>query len=174
MTAGRSTVATQVHWNTPAHYLVGIREVFGGVIHLDPCSNETSAVASLVEYRPPTDGLRESWDAPTIFVNPPYGRDRIGGTTIKDWLRRCSAAHLAHGSEVIALVPVATNTSHWKEFVFPTAAAVCFLSDPRVKFTLGGVAIPRGAPMACALVYWGHAPALCRRHLSALGAVVRL
>ena len=63
------------------------------------------------------------------------------------------AAHA--GSEVIALVPVATNTRHWKELVFPEAQAICFLATPRVKFYIGGVEDPKGAPMSCAVIYYG-------------------
>lgn len=59
------------------------------------------------------------------------------------------------GSEVIALVPVAPNTSHWKKFVFPVASAVCFLYQPRVRFYIAGQEDKKGAPMSCAVVYYG-------------------
>lgn len=74
---------------------------FLGHINLDPCSNEYSVVKADVEYRLPKDGLLESWDFPTIYVNPPYGREK-NGTSIKHWLQRCSLANLDHGSQVIA------------------------------------------------------------------------
>jgi hypothetical protein len=56
---------------------------------------------------------------------------------------------------VLALVPVATNTSHWKEYVWGRATAVCFLYDTRLKFLENGNNVGKGAPMACAMVYWG-------------------
>lgn len=82
---------------------------------------------------------------------------RYGGR-ISDWLAKCAAAHEDHGAEVIALVPVATNTSHWKTSVFGRAAAVCFLYDTRLKFLVNGREGGKGAPMSCAMVYWGRRP----------------
>jgi hypothetical protein len=73
----------------------------------------------------------------------------------KDWLFRCSEAYRSHGSEVLALVPVAPNTAHWKLFVFAEAAGICFLADTRLKFLVRGKKGGKGAPMACAMVYWG-------------------
>lgn len=113
MTAGRTVNGSSQDWCTPAKYVEAVRECFGGAISLDPCSNRYSIVAAEMEYRLPThDGLQESWDFPTIYVNPPYGADRERGSTIRDWLRRCDDAHRTHGAEVLALVPVATNTAH--------------------------------------------------------------
>ena len=82
-------------------------------IELDPCSNEFSIVKSNIKFTlPMNDGLLSEWNFKTIFVNPPYGADRERGTTIKDWLRKCADAHKIYGSEILALIPVATNTSH--------------------------------------------------------------
>ena len=129
MTAGRKINTVSQEWGTPEKYVSAVREFFGGHINLDPCSNEYSIVHAKVEYRLPIhDGLRESWDSPTIYVNPPYGIDKERGTSIKDWLWKCATAHREFHSEVLALVPVATNTGHWKKFVFGKAAGVCFLS----------------------------------------------
>lgn len=129
---------------------------FGGAIGLDPCSNQHSLVRARVEYRlPRQDGLQASWNHPTIFVNPPYGIDHARGTSIKHWLHRCAEAHREHGAEVIALVPVATNTGHWKKYVFGEAAAVCFLYDTRLRFLVSGRDEGKGAPMSCAMIYWG-------------------
>lgn len=157
MTAGRTNSgALSQEWCTPPKYVDAIREFFDGVIHLDPCSNSHSIVFANVEYSlPETDGLRESWDFPTVFVNPPYGKDKIRNTSIKDWLRKCYESHAVHKAEVLALVPVATNTSHWKKYVFGAAAAVSFLYDTRLKFLENGKGGGKGAPMSCAMVYWG-------------------
>lgn len=61
-----------------------MKDFYGGSINLDPCSNEYSVVNAETEYRlPEHDGLKESWNYPNIFVNPPYGIDKERGTTIK-------------------------------------------------------------------------------------------
>ena len=156
MSAGRTVNTLSLEWGTPKKYVSAVRCVFDGDIDLDPCSNEHSIVGASIEYRlPKHDGLAESWDFARIYVNPPYGADRKRGTTIKHWLARCAEAHRAHHSEVLALVPVATNTSHWKNYVWRKAAGVCFLYDTRLKFWVNGRDDGKGAPMSCAMVYWG-------------------
>ncbi len=176
MTAGRSNAeSVSQHWCTPPKYVNVIRDFFGGEIALDPCSNEYSIVAASIEYRlPHRDGLIEPWDAPTIFVNPPYGRDRNRGTGIKDWLRKCSEARTRHNSEVLALVPVATNTRHWKDFVFGAADGVAFLYDTRLRFLENGQDAGKGAPMSCAMVYWGTRYSEFEAAFLPFGAVVSL
>ncbi len=156
MTAGRKIVADNKDWGTPKKYVDAVRECFGGPIDLDPCSNSYSIVNAQVEYAlPKHDGLRESWKFRTVYVNPPYGIDRQHGKTIKDWLRKCEEANRAHGAQVIALVPVATNTGHWKKYIYGRATAICFLYDTRLRFLENGKDTGKGAPMSCAMVYWG-------------------
>ena len=156
MTAGRTLNTQSQEWGTPEKYVNAVREFFGGTIQLDPCSNDYSIVDAVTEYRQPKfDGLKESWDFPTIYVNPPYGIDKDRRTSIKHWLSKCSMAHADYKSEVLALVPVATNTGHWKKFVFSNACAICFLYDTRLKFLVNGEDGGKGAPMSCAMIYWG-------------------
>jgi hypothetical protein len=175
MSAGRSVISISQTWCTPPKYVRAVREVFGGTIALDPCSNRHSVVGAEVEYQlPDADGLQGSWDFPTIYVNPPYGADRHRGTTIKDWLRRCARARAEHGSEVLSLVPVATNTKHWKDYVWGVADAVCFLYDTRLRFLVDGRDEGKGAPMSCAMIYWGKQPTRFEDVFLAHGAVVGL
>lgn len=156
MTAGRKQNTLSQDWGTPQEYVDAVKQVLGGEIELDPCSNKFSIVQAQTEYQPPShDGLSESWDFKCIYVNPPYGADRERGTTIKDWLRKCAEAHRKYESEVLALIPVATNTSHWKNYIWGRAAAVCFLYDTRLRFLVNGVNWGKGAPMSCAMIYWG-------------------
>ena len=173
MTAGRHVRSCSQDWGTPQFYVDAVREVLGK-IELDPCSNKYSIVDAKVEYMPPKNGLDESWDYTTIYVNPPYGMNGRYGGRIADWLARCAAAHEDHGAEVIALVPVATNTSHWKMNVFGKAAAVCFLYDTRLKFLVNGKEGGKGAPMSCAMVYWGRRPRRFSDVFIGYGAVMDL
>jgi hypothetical protein len=164
-----------VDWCTPRKYVDAVKRVFGGTIALDPCSNQWSIVAAETQYSlPEHDGLKESWDFPTIYVNPPYGADKERGTTIKHWLYKCAQAHKDYGSEVLALVPVATNTNHWKEYVWGQATAVCFLYDTRLRFLVEGKDGGKGAPMACAMIYWNENIEKFLDVFSGFGAVVDL
>lgn len=174
MTAGRTVNSSSQNWATPHKYVTAVKKVLGE-IHLDPCSNNFSIVNAGVEYHlPEQDGLVESWNYPTIYVNPPYGRDKQRGTTIKDWLKRCYEANKTYNSEVLALIPVATNTSHWKEYIWNAATCICFLYDTRLKFIINGEEENKGAPMACAMVHWGSNSTRFRETFSAFGAVVNI
>jgi len=156
MTAGRNSISKKKDWCTPPKYVDAVKDVFNGSISLDPCSNKYSLVDAETEYMlPEKDGLKESWDFPTIYINPPYGRFKGRTSSISDWLKRCYEANKECNSEVIALVPIAANTNHWKKFVFSKATAICFLYDTRLKFYEEGKEIKKGAPMACVMIYWG-------------------
>lgn len=173
MTAGRKIISQNQEWCTPRKYVDALYEFFGQAPDLDPCSNRNSIVRARTEYvAPRRDGLKLSWDFPTIYVNPPYGRQKKSSSSIYDWLRRCHEAHGQHGSEVLALVPVATNTAHWKEFVFGAAQAVCFLSDTRLRFLVDGSEDNKGAPMSCCMIYWGSDFRGFQRVFGGFGAVV--
>jgi hypothetical protein len=157
MSTGRKVNTLSQHWCTPRKYVNAVKEMFDETIELDPCSNKFSIVNACVEYMlPENDGLSREWNFETIYVNPPYGADRIRGTTIKDWLRKCTESHKKYNSEILALIPVATNTTHWKHFIFGEATAICFLYDTRLKFIIDGDDDNKGAPMACCMVYWGN------------------
>jgi len=152
-----------------------VRQVFRGEIALDPCSNRWSIVRATTEFHlPHLDGLKEEWSYSTIFVNPPYGADRQRGTTIKHWLRKCADAYQRYGAQVLALIPVATNTSHWKECVWGKASAACFLADTRLRFLVQGRNEGKGAPMACAMVCWHRDIERFTTVFAPFGAVVSL
>jgi hypothetical protein len=175
MSAGRKINTLSQGWGTPEKYVEAVKEFFDGTIDLDPCSNECSIVGARVEYRlPKHDGLKESWNYDRIYVNPPYGLDRKRGTGIKNWLYRCAYAHKTFGSEILALVPVATNTGHWKKYVFGNARSICFLADTRLKFLVNGENGGKGAPMACAMIYWGSDHDRFKAVFSKFGAVLSL
>lgn len=142
MTAGRKVNTSSTDWNTSPKYVNAVRDVFGDIV-LDPCSNSGSIVNAEIELF--EKGLESNWDDyNTIFVNPPYGRG------ISNWLDKCNQC----SSEVIALIPVAPNTKHWKDSVF-NADVICFLGDTRLKFMIDGTTNNKGASMACCMVYWG-------------------
>ena len=75
---------------------------------------------------------------------------------------------------MLALVPVATNTGHWKHYVFGKATAICFLYDTRLKFLVNGQNGGKGAPMSCAMIYWGREFDRFSSVFTKFGAVVDL
>lgn len=175
MTAGRTNSnSVSKSWCTPRKFVEVITDFFGGKIDFDPCSNDDSIVNANVEIKLPIDGLSVCWNYKHVFVNPPYGRDNERKTTIKNWLKKCADSHKEFNSEVIALVPVATNTSHWKEYVYNNALSICFIYDTRVKFIINGDDENKGAPMACCFIYWGKNYEEFKNFFSKLGYVVKL
>ena len=147
---------------------------FENNINLDPCSNSDSIVRATTKYILPVDGLMETWNFKNIYVNPPYGRDKQRKTSIKNWIKKCCHSHEEYNSEVVALIPVATNTSHWKEYIYNKSTAICFLYDTRVKFRINGSEENKGSPMACCFVYWGARFDKFKELFSDLGFVVKI
>lgn len=175
MTAGRRVNTFSQSWCTPPKYVNAIKNFWNGTISLDPCSNQYSIVKAETEFSlPETDGLKQEWNYPTVYVNPPYGADRSRGTTIKNWLAKCSQSYEKYDIEIIALIPVAPNTLHWKKYIFGKASAICFLYDTRLKFLVNGYDSGKGAPMACCLVYWGNQANNFLENFIQYGAVVNI
>ena len=156
MSAGRTnTKQKSVDWCTPPKYVFAINKFFENSIDFDPCSNVYSLIDAKKKIFLPQNGLELDWNYKHIFVNPPYGSDRVRKTTIKHWIAKCEAAFRTFHAEVLALIPVATNTRHWKDYIFGKAAGICFLYDTRLHFYLNGQEDIKGAPMSCAMIYWG-------------------
>lgn len=195
--SGHIATAANIGWCTSNRIVEAVHWFFGGPPELDPASNKDSIVRARVEYRmPERDGLIESWDYDTIFVNCPFGRTHTDplsnevlsakefadlrdrnpaeaerfsrSNTVADWIDRCCEARHEYGAEVILLVPAAVDTRYWHEIIWPYSDRVCFLKG-REKF-LGA---PAAAPFATAIVYWGHAPEIFEFVFKDLGWVVK-
>ena len=154
MTAGRSNKQNKLSWNTPSKYADLIHRFFNYKLDLDPCSNVDSIIDAKTKFTLPLDGLLQNWSNNTIYINPPYGRDYERKTSIKNWIRKAYEAHIKYSSEILMLIPVATNTSHWKEYIFKKAY-ICFLHDTRLVFRINKNENNKGSPMACAMIYYG-------------------
>jgi len=154
MSAGRKNNITKKDYCTPPKYVNAITDFFGEV-DLDPCSNEYSLVKAKHKFILPIDGLNQQWNYEKIFVNPPYGRDITRKTAIYDWIEYGVDANEKFGSELLYLIPVATNTKHFKHILFKKFSCICFLEDTRLKFYSNGKEDIKGAPMSCCFCYIG-------------------
>lgn len=155
MTAGRKSTQNKQDWNTPIKYANTIEIFFDNNLQLDPCSNKESIVKAANKFIFPIDGLKEEWNFTSIYINPPYGRNSDKKTTIKDWIKKAFDTHEKYNSEILMLIPVATNTSHWKEYIFGKAS-ICFLYDTRLVFRIDNNENNKGSPMACTIIYYGN------------------
>ncbi len=159
MSAGRTNnqELKSVEWCTSPKHLTPILK-FLGEIDLDPCSNQYSLVPAKTKFQlPDKDGLIESWkDYNNIYCNPPFGCNKITKTSIYDWVEKCCLTNELYRNEILLMIPVSVNTSHYKEIIFKKSTGLCFLSDSRVKFWQNGIEDPKGCPVAIAIIYWGN------------------
>ena len=129
---------------TPRNVLDRVLACFGS-IDLDPCSNPgIPNVPAARRFTAADDGLAQPWDATTLFLNPPYGRE------IDAWIEKLCAEHARQPGgvvEAIALVPARTDTEWFRrlrEYVRCEVAG---------RLTFVGNADP--APFPSALFYLG-------------------
>ena len=110
---------------TPAYVLEPVRAALGGRIALDPCTEPENPTGADRIYTVNDDGLTQPWNAPSVYVNPPYGEAR------GEWVDRAIAAAAA-GSRVILLIPAHTDTRVFQRCL-TTADSAVFIKG-RVKF----------------------------------------
>lgn len=74
-------------WYTPAKYIEAAREVFGGVIDLDPASCEMAnkTVKAARYYSKEENGLLQDWSCSSMWLNPPYGRTNNTSGGYRSW-----------------------------------------------------------------------------------------
>lgn len=87
---------------TPESILGPVREMFGGDIDLDPCTDEENPVRAKAFYAPPDDGCTLSWDYPTVYCSPP-AEDRLR------WVQRCIDAQSVT-TRIVLLLPAYIET----------------------------------------------------------------
>jgi site-specific DNA-methyltransferase (adenine-specific) len=73
------------------------------------------------------DGLKQSWDSHTIWVNPPYGR-----RVIYPWVDK-AMRESRKGATIVMLLPARTDTKWYQNIVLPLAAEIRFV-DGRLHF----------------------------------------
>lgn len=159
MSAGRKSITTKKDWCTPPKYIELINNFFDNKIDLDPCSNSYSLVNATTKFSlPHQNGLLLDWNPyKNIYINPPYGRDALTKTSIYDWIEKACNLNLNSSfHDILLLIPVATNTKHFKQLIFKYANGICFLYDTRLKFYNEGKEDKKGAPMACCMIYIGN------------------
>lgn len=166
MTAGRVNTKNKDDWNTPTKIVIALYQ-FWDIIELDPCSNQNSIVNATTNVILPDNGLNYDFaQYKSIYINPPYGKG------ISRWILKASESNIAN--EIILLIPVATNTSYWKSYIFNQAMGICFLFDSRLKFRSNDNENNKGCPMACCLVYYGKDYERFELTFNQLGNVVKL
>jgi hypothetical protein len=127
--------------NTPQWLVEAITD-FMGYIDLDPCTTPSNPCRASRFYTEADDAFTQSWEADTLYMNPPYGRG------IGKWTSRFRFSHLVGAvNEAMSLLPARPDTQWW---LTVADLPVCFPTG-RLKFNDG----KGGAPFPSALVYLG-------------------
>jgi phage N-6-adenine-methyltransferase len=93
-------------WPTPQAFFDELDDEFR--FTLDPCSTDENAKCAR-HFTVKENGLVQSWQNETVYMNPPYGRE-IGA-----WMEK--ALHEStKGATVVCLVPARTDTRWWHDF----------------------------------------------------------
>jgi len=153
------------HWNTPDNILKPIRRMAGGQIYLDPCSNPTSRVGSVLAWDEAYNGLRHKWVPHTVglvYCNPPYGRKIIR------WAKKIRTETTERLSEIVAVLPARVDTAWWHNFIKPSATAFCFYRG-RLKFYSPARKKLTPAPFPTVITYHGPRVGLFLEEFSAFG-----
>lgn len=62
-------------------------------------------------FSPKQNGLAQSWEGETVWLNPPYGDE------IKDWMCKARDSAMYDRAIVGCLIPVRTKSAWWRKFV---------------------------------------------------------
>lgn len=120
-----ATSSKRLDWETPDP-LFRLAESLFGPFTIDVCATASNTKCERY-FSPEQDGLAQSWSGERCWLNPPYGNE------IVKWVakahRECS---LWHGSYVVGLLPVRSDTAWWHNHVMLASQIV--LIEGRVKF----------------------------------------
>lgn len=80
---------------------------------VDVCANEKNHQHPRY-FSPEDNGLAQSWEGETFFMNPPYGRE------ITDWMKKARDSAIIDNAMGVCLVPARVDTEWWRLTVLQT------------------------------------------------------
>lgn len=139
------------------------------MIELDPASCEVAnqVVGASRYYDLHTDGLTQSWEAKTVFLNPPYCKS--GAVSNQElWTRKLLAEYtMGHVQAAILLVNAATETNWFQRlYGYP----ICFVKG-RIQFS-NPQKSKNSSTIGSAFVYFGEYPEQFVRVFGTIGTIV--
>lgn len=114
-----------IEWETPQSFFDELNNEFH--FTLDSCALPHNAKCERF-YTPEQDGLSQDWEGERVFCNPPYG------SSIYNWIRKCSMESKKPNTLVVALIPVRTDTKYFHEFIYKKVKEIRFVKG-RLKFS---------------------------------------
>ena len=110
-------------WETPQAFFDKLNQKYN--FTLDPCACAQSAKCKKY-FTEADNGLVQSWEGHTVFLNPPYGRK------IKKWIEKAYREGLKPNTTVVCLIPSRTDTRYWHDYCMK-AKEIYFVKG-RLKF----------------------------------------
>lgn len=152
-------------WYTPQEYIEAARTVLG-TIDLDPASNDVAQtiVNAITYFTIDDNGLEKPWTG-SVWLNPPYSRNKIGNF-VEKLVSEYTSGNI---SQAITLTNNATDT-RWGQLLLANCTAICMFSG-RIKFLnreLKPLRKPLQGQMAC---YFGTNAQLFKEAFSNFGTV---
>lgn len=141
MSAGVMAPIT-TEWATPQWLFDELNERFA--FTLDPCATIENAKCGSF-FAEADDGLAQSWEGETVFMNPPYGRQ------IGRWVRKAYEEALRPHTVTVCLIPARTDTAWWHTYVM--RADEVHLIQGRVRFV--GKTVDNAPFPSCIVVFNG-------------------
>ena len=114
-------------WETPDYIFNMLDNEFH--FTLDPCCTHENAKCKK-HYTKMEDGLKQTWEGETVFVNPPYSRKTKDNPGQEAWIKKCYEE--SKNATVVMLIPARTDTRAFHQYIYGKAE-IRFLRG-RIKF----------------------------------------
>lgn len=101
----------QEDYQTPKWLYDKLNKIFS--FNLDPCTSRDNPLGTKYFFTKQIDGLAQSWDLKSIYINPPYGRD------IRKWLSKAyNSLQLNPDQVIVMLLPARTDTKWFHQYIY--------------------------------------------------------
>ncbi len=123
---GRNTLFSHKsdEWETPDDLYQKLDSEFN--FTLDPCATELNKKCEKF-YTPEQNGLLQSWEGETVFINPPFSK-------IKRWVEKAYVESKIFGVTCVMLLPARTDTWWFHTYIYDVPDVEIRFIRRRLKF----------------------------------------
>lgn len=101
-------------WATPQDFFDKLNSEFR--FTLDAASTHENAKC-VRHYTAEDDGLLQSWEGETVWLNPPYTSGPRCAKVIREWVNKAyNESRRPNGATVVCLVPARTDSAWWHDY----------------------------------------------------------
>jgi phage N-6-adenine-methyltransferase len=129
------TSSKDLTWATPQAWFDYLDLEFD--FTLDPCCTHETAKCSK-HFTPAENGLTQSWEEETVFMNPPYGKE------VGLWMKKAYEEARDNLALVVCFVRASVDTEWWRRY----AARATEIRFPKGRVTFAGAETAAPFPVA--------------------------